>query len=611
MSTSKIHVLPEAVASRIAAGEVLERPSSLIRELLDNALDAGAKKIRVRLELPKGDDASAWSVFRLTVEDDGSGMNPEDLGKAFLKHATSKIRDMEDVFTTETLGFRGEALAAIAAVSRVECRSSENAKGQGHRISFEGGRLKGKGPCPCPKGTLLTVGDLFFNAPARRKFLRTPRAERMDMRKEHLIRSLAHPGVHFILEERVGDEPWEVIQDLPPTKNLLDRVRTGFGDELARELRELPKWSPARGLHIHGLLSSHRHRGKTRAHQFFFHKGRPITNSTLVAALGHAYMNLMPSRTYPACFLFLTFPDPDVDVNVHPQKKDVRFRDPDVAYRLVHQAVKEALRGMLSTSIQTVRREGDRPNIFSAPQVPAAPVPWTFRPKERTEETPGHQMTLADHVAPSSPGTAKTVVDSFRILGQWKNLFIVFSERDELWIADQHALHERIHFDAFQKKMERSGPSQPLLTPLIVRPGSLAAGQLMTHEKDFKSLGLTLLPFGKDGVQVDELPHWLPAEQGERILREVLDRVVENPRAKISEIREHFLSTAACHASVRAGEPLGTGVMEGLIREYQKGGHADVCPHGRPFLFRLTEGALLKHFERPPCAGGLRTKGPK
>lgn len=602
MSTSKIHVLPEAVASRIAAGEVLERPSSLIRELLDNAVDAGAKRIRVRLELPREEDG--WSAFRLQVEDDGCGMNRVDLGKAFLKHATSKITDIEDVFTTQTLGFRGEALAAIAAVARVECRSAESAKGEGYRVSHEGGRLKSQGAVACNKGTTVSVSDIFFNAPARRKFLRSPRAERMDMRKEHLIRALAHLDVHFTFEERVGDEPWEMIQDLPANQSLVSRVASGWGDDLAAELKPISSSGVQKGHRISGLLSSHRHRGKTRALQFFFHKGRPITNATLSAALGHAYLNLMPSRSYPACFLFLKFPDADVDVNVHPQKKDVRFRDPDGAYRLVHHSVKESLREMLEGGVQVVKPLDTRPHIFGVTPHPGLLPPQKLGQGYENVEpySRPQQLTLAQ---PGLPTKQHKSPEDFHILGQWKDLFIIFLKGNDLWVADQHALHERIHFDAFSKKMEQKGPSQPLLTPLVMKPGRVGAGSLLAHSKEISALGLNVTAFGNDGVQVDELPHWVPPQQAGEVIHEVLEKLLENPKAKVTELRERFLSTAACHASVRAGERLNAGVMEELIGQFYAGGHADVCPHGRPFLFRVGEGALMKHFERPHCGRGL------
>jgi DNA mismatch repair protein MutL len=608
---ARIRILPEAVASRIAAGEVIERPASVVRELLDNALDAGARKISLRLDLPGGGagDADFWKHFALAVSDDGCGMHPEDLTRSFAKHATSKILDIEDVFTTPTLGFRGEALAAIASVARVEALSADDDSGEGCRLRLEGGAFLSREGAASPRGTRLRVADLFYNAPARRKFLRSPQAERSEIRREFLHRSLGHPGVHFVMETAQAGEKPEVDVEIPATLDLRGRIERFWGAEIAASL--LPLDSGEGPLRISGFITSHRHRARNRSSQFFFHKRRPIVNATLSAALSHAYLNLLPSRVYPACFLTLQFPDHDVDVNVHPQKRDVRFRDPDSAYRLVHGAVKETLRASLEgkATSGTIRSEpmpAGRPNIFSFSDG-GGPVSYpsfsvgsgnrTSTP-EATGLSPQSQPIFGD--GSGAPFTGK------RVLGQVDHLFIVFTDGPSLILADQHALHERIHFDRLKKKMEAGpGVTQPLLSPLIYSRPRTQIDTLHLHADALKSVGFVLSPFGEGAAQIEEIPVWIPVDRVESVAFEFLDRFLENPGMGPADLREHALATAACHLSVRAGEPLSMGVMQDLIDSFYREGHADVCPHGRPFLYRLGGDTLRRYFDRPVCGRGL------
>jgi len=608
---AKIRILPEAVASRIAAGEVIERPSSVVRELVDNALDAGARRIQLRLELPGAgaSDADFWRHFALSVGDDGCGMHPEDLERAFAKHATSKIRDIEDVFTTPTLGFRGEALAAIASVARVEALSCDGDSGEGCLLRVEGGALLGRRGAASPRGTRLRVADLFYNAPARRKFLRSPQAERSEIRREFLQRSLGHPGVHFVLETAQGGEKPEIDLEIPATLDLRGRVERFWGAELAANL--LPVETGEGPLRLTGFITSHRHRARNRSTQFFFHKRRPIVNATLSAALSHAYLNLLPSRNYPACFLALEFPDHDVDVNVHPQKRDVRFRDPDSAYRLVHGAVKDALRASLEGKATPGAYRGEpagasRPNIFSFSDRGSGAGFPSFQagfgvPESRAGSQPVQTVFGGESAAPFS---------GKRVLGQVDHLFIVFTDGPSLILADQHALHERIHFDRLRLKMEGgSGATQPLLSPLIYARSRNQIETLMFHADALKAIGFILSPFGEGAAQIEEIPAWIPVDRVEGVAFEFLDQFVENPAMGPADLRERAIATAACHLSVRAGEPLSLGVMQDLIDSFYRGGHADVCPHGRPFLYRLGGELLRRHFDRPSCGRGLVDTG--
>ena len=626
----RIRILPEPVANKIAAGEVVERPASVVKELIENAIDAAAGRIRVEVE--------AGGKKRIHIVDDGCGMGRDDALLAFERHATSKLRAADDLLSVATMGFRGEALPSIAAVSRLTLETRNVEEPSGTRIEFAGGKLLNVQESGLPGGTAITVEGLFYNVPARRKFLRAEATELSHITTLITHYALAFPEKSFHLESQTG----ELIR-VSPAPALRERVYQLFGGELLEDLVEfeprtveLPAPPPDAGkggksdtppsvaVSFSGFLSRPQVQKLNRNSLYLFVNRRHIRDRVLLHAIQEAYRNVLPPHCFPVAMLFLKMPHTEVDVNVHPAKTEVRFRHQS----FIHDLVRETLRNALAVSkpISTfpagatvapeIPPDASRKN--SAAAVPSTSAAAGFQITERP--LPPQAIPLGVDVAPgitaedvarsgapvlgSSPGEsqpdAATELARLRPLGQIRDSFIVAASPSGLWLIDQHVAHERVLFERFLAKQEQGAiETQRLLMPYILRlsPGQLTLWGRIAEE--FAASGFEAEPFGQGTVAVKAVPAGVKAEDLEKLLAEIVEALEKESRAISSErVREKIAASVACHAAIKINTPLEQSKMEWLLAELAATRLPMSCPHGRPVLLQYGMREILKAFHR-------------
>ena len=571
----KIHLLPDDVARKIAAGEVIERPVSVVKELVENSLDAGATAVRI--ELADGGKAL------VKVQDDGTGMDREDAALCFRRHSTSKIAREEDLERIATLGFRGEALASIAAVSRLVLRTFDGTADRGTMIEREGERLVAVTDIAFPRGTSVEVRDLFFNLPARRKFLRSASSEFGPVAKYVTQAALGASGVRFTLVH--GGR--ETIA-CPPVATLRERVFQLFGKKMIDGLMDVA--AEEGGARLEGLASLPLGGRSDKSVQHFFVNGRPVKDRILMAALSQAYTGVLERGRSPEAFLFLRLPYDEIDVNVHPAKAEVRFRDTQRIFRLVLRAVAEgAARGQVIKEV-----------------VPAGPA-GTPRVAEGEAgyQAPGLGFDVGDmsrgYVSPSSTPAARPAAPARQgpaVLGPYANMYIVAADEGGLLVIDQHNAHERVLFDKFREiDRLRAWPQKTLLIPPILELSPSAAAALEANAALFEELGFRLEPMGGRSYALKEYPELFKAEAAGAVFLSMLEEAGDKPA---EERRDHMLATMACKSAVKAGEPLVREKMGYLVEELFKTSQPALCPHGRPIVVRI---------EKPTIDKGLGRKG--
>ncbi len=599
----KIKVLPDHLCNQIAAGEVVERPAAVVKELVENSVDAGARRIRVFLQ--KG----GRSLVR--VVDDGEGMSPEDALLALERHATSKIATAEDLHAIRSMGFRGEALPSIAAVSRLEMITREKEAVSGTRIVVEGGTIRSVEDVGCPPGTSITVRDLFYNVPARRKFLRTVETETAHISDMFLRLALAQPELYWQL---VHHE--RTVHDFPQAASLHDRVYHVFGAELAKAL--IPVDFRTDHAAVRGLIGPPELQRANARSLFLFVNKRPVKDTVLTHAVLTAYDTLLPKGAYPFVVLFVDVPPRLVDVNVHPTKREVRFRDPplvlDVVRRAMAQGLESALKASWSrpfyVSVETARArdirggvregqaesEGFRPlAVPSAAGAVARPEPisilWPNRlPEPTADGTPCHQE------APGEP-TAPHAFSSLKILGQLACAYIVLEAPDGLILIDQHAAHERITSERLVHGSGSSG-SQRLAPPVVLDLPPLEADALSHWIPELRTLGFEVEPFGGGSFVIHAMPAVLKHADPARLIRRLAERTPAEERTPRVERLEQLAYTAACHASVRAGQRLTEEEMRQLLKDLDAIRLSATCPHGRPLWWKITLDQIQRFFQR-------------
>ncbi len=575
----KIHLLPEDVAQKIAAGEIIERPVSVVKELVENSLDAGASEIRVEL-LDGGKGL-------IKVQDNGSGMDREDAALCFRRHSTSKISREEDLERIATLGFRGEALASIAAVSRLTLRTFDGAGDRGTMIEREGERLIAVTDIAFPRGTSVEVRDLFFNLPARRKFLRSAQSEHGPVAKYVTQAALAAPGVRFTLVHGARE-----TLACPPVTTLRERVFQIFGKKMVEGLMDVAaEDGEAR---IEGLASLPLAGRADKSVQHFFVNGRPVKDRVLTAALNQAYMGILERGRSPEAFLFLRVPFADVDVNVHPAKAEVRFRDTQIVFRLVLRAVSEgAARG--HTIKEVVPAEGVRGGVpHIAEGVTGYPVPeLAFGPAGAEVIAPGLKPPHAGgrdwaKTGPVGKGPA--------VLGQFENMYIVVAEEDGLLVIDQHNAHERVLFDKYREiDRLKLWPRKALLIPPLLDLPPSAAVNLEENTALLEDLGFRVDPMGGRSYALKEYPDLFKAEEAKDVFLGLLEEAGE---ARAEDRRDRLLATMACKSAIKAGEPLTREKMGYLVEELFKSSQPALCPHGRPIVVRVEKSVIDKGLGR-------------
>ena len=592
----RIHVLSDEVINKIAAGEVVDRPASVLKELMENALDAGARQIEVELV--------AGGRTALVVSDDGCGMTHDDALLSVERHATSKIRDVHDIEKVGTLGFRGEALAAIASVSRFTLATRPSGEQAGTELVIAGGRMLEVREAGGPPGTSIAVRNLFFNVPARRKFLRSEQTELAHARQVFLLYALSHPEVALRL--RVDDRE---VYRLPGQASLPERVRALFGADLLESLRAVRGTGP--GVTIHGLASLPQVTRGDRTEHYLFVNGRPAGAPVLGHAIQEAYQALIPRGRHPVLFLFLEVDPGDVDVNVHPTKKEVRFRQPSAVRDALISGLRDALtltaadqpaapgavRELLATARATpILEVPDLPSLpaFAYPRLP--PPPEAGKPVPATPvavpESPGGDA------APAPPGQAPW--SWCRILGQVGGLYVVLESEDGLILMDPHAAHERINFERFMRELKaHTVKAQGLLQPETVDLPPERALVVRRNLPLLQHMGFGIAEFGGDTFVVDALPVCLGRVSARSVLVDVAATLDQGgSRGGTERWVESQVAMAACKASVKAQDRLTLQEIEQLVKDLARAEMPYTCPHGRPTLIYMGFQELRRKFGR-------------
>jgi DNA mismatch repair protein MutL len=587
----RIRRLPEGIANRIAAGEVIERPASVVKELAENAIDAGARQIDIAFR------DGGRSLIR--VSDDGEGMDKEELDLAVERHATSKLLD-DDLIDIRTLGFRGEALPSIAAVARLSLVSRARQMNDAWRIEVAGGRKSKAAPAARIDGTIVEVRDLFFAVPARLKFLKSPRAETAEA--ADVVRRLAlaapHVGFSFASEERVLID---LAAEAPGDQGKRRRIARLMGDEVYANLVDFEGGREA--CRVWGLASLPTYHRAQAGHQFFFVNGRPVRDKLLAGAIRGAYADLLMRGRFPAVCLFIECPNAFVDVNVHPAKAEVRFRDPALVRGAIISAIRDALgtksrktsSGLASAAVRAVRPIMPRPATRVLETAFAG-----FAPQGLAEDQAHFDM---DNVASASVVELPALKDDPHPLGaaraQLHGNYIVAQTEDGVIIVDQHAAHERLVYE--ELKAERSGhriATQPLLIPEVIDLDAVALERLVNAAGLLAELGLVLEPFGEGSIMVREVPAALSGGKIASLVRDVADDLGEDSTATVAERANQLLATMACHHSVRAGRQLRPEEMNALLRRMERTPNSGQCNHGRPTYIELKLSDIERLFGR-------------
>ncbi|HEY2462169.1 MAG TPA: DNA mismatch repair endonuclease MutL [Candidatus Acidoferrum sp.] len=653
---SRIRILPEAVANRIAAGEVVERPASVVKELLENSLDAGAKTIRVEVE--------AGGKRMIRVIDDGHGMMHDDALLAFERHATSKLKSADDLMSIATLGFRGEALPTIAAVSRLllETRAAEDAEGT--RIEFAGGKLVGVKPAGLPAGTTISVADLFYCVPARRKFLKSETTELGHIASLVTHYALANPGRQFVLTT-----PTQTIVDCAPTDLLSDRVYQLFGRQSLEELVSMPVVSAAfraaitepelepseekARLTVMGFTSRPDIQRPNRNGIYVFVNRRLVRDRLILHSIHEAYRNILPGNVFPATLLFLEMPFDEVDVNVHPAKIEVRFRHSQFVHDFTRDAIRQALMSVRpiasfataanatpqtqsdftpSSSMAPVMDSSSPParsfassmaeiglgsgvgsdGGFDLTGAPVQPVPQRFAFQSGTDfalveasSAPAADTNWAGNFASNGSAAPARLphpdeIADLKPLGQVSSSFIIAVNGEGLWIVDQHVAHERVLFEQ-HLEARRAGKveSQRMLMPMILE---LSPRQLVIYEQVAEELGANGFEvelMGPRSVAIQAVPAGVIAGDAEKLLTEILDGIErENAAISIDTLQAKIAASTACHAAIKVNMPLDHTKMEWLLAALAKTDCPMSCPHGRPVVLRYSVKEIEKAFHR-------------
>jgi len=684
----KIHVLPERVANQIAAGEVVERPASVVKELLENALDAGATRLRISVE------AGGKKLIQIT--DNGCGMVRDDAMLAFERHATSKIKDTDDLLTISTLGFRGEALPSIASVARLHLETRADEEAVGTVIEINGGKMLRVEEAGLPLGTSITIRDLFFNTPARKKFLRSESTELSHIASLVTHYALAHPDKHFELHSATN-----ALLIAPPVEGHRERVYQVFGKETLDQLIPLaavqpleriglpqpPPWrrvsakddstlgvaeaeddvrtEPVLSLtkrvsapqdfgevRLHGFVSKPEIQKLNRNSIYIFVNGRLIRDRLMQHALTEAYRNILPPTVYPVVLLFIEMPAAEVDVNVHPSKTEVRFRQQTVVHDFVREAVRAALmkarpvpQFLAEINAQPTATPGLTPMRSSDG---GAGAPWRnfYEPTAggiagdglnpapgfalRAQTIPpvtgrlefdgataveanaavslarGPELSVPDHgcappieAASQSPPTLESL-RTLKALGQIRNSFILAVNDDGLWIIDQHVAHERVLFErVLRQRAAQKVESQRLLMPLVIELTPAQQAIFSEIATELAHNGFEAEPFGARSIAVKVAPAGVDAAQVEHMLNEILEQLTREDQAvNLEAVRTRIAASIACHAAIKVNMPLEQNKMEWLLEELAKTQHPMSCPHGRPVVLRYTMTEIQRAFKR-------------
>ncbi len=585
----RIRHLPETLVNRIAAGEVIERPSAAVKELVENSIDAGAKSIEITIR-----DGGRSEII---ISDDGSGMSREELSAATDRHATSKL-DGEDLLNIRHLGFRGEALPSIGAVSRMTIKSRSKPDGEnGWEIKVEGGRKSGPAPCAHPEGTQVEVRDLFYATPARLKFLKSERAEFSAIKDMVSRISMAFPETSFLLRHNGA-----CILKLPATGDRNERLSAVMGRDFGENSMMIDEmYENIRISGFAGLPTCHR---GNSLHQYMFVNGRPVRDKLLGGALRGAYADVMSRDRYPVAAMYIDLAADQVDVNVHPAKTEVRFRDPSLVRRLIVTSIKNALLehgqkasgSVTEMALARLQKNGNYRAYSAAPPV-----------QGNLAEAVHRYYAPAADIEPSSRQEAaeETAVTGKHPLGapraQLHGNYIISQTEEGMVIIDQHAAHERLTYEKLkQQYLSGNVPAQMLLAPEIIETGRERAGMLLGHSELFAKLGMEIEAFGTGAVAVRSVPGIMGASLNvKELINDLLDRLEDDGDADCLEEKINgVLSRMSCHGSVRSGRRMNAEEMNRLLRDMEKTQLTGQCNHGRPTYVKLKLSDIEKLFGR-------------
>ena len=640
---TRIQQLSQSVINKIAAGEVIERPASVVKELLENSVDALATRIDVEIE--------QGGAELIRIVDSGEGIHPDDILLSVASHATSKIRNAEELFSVQTMGFRGEALASISEVSKFRLRTRQAEQLTGIELEVDGGTLSPAKPCGCPVGTQIEVRQLFFNTPVRRKFLKTQSTEFGHISEQFTRVALANPNLQMTLRHN-GKQ----VYDLPATHDLLERLALFYGGELAEHL--IPVKGEYGGAKLWGYVAHPSQHKASRKGQYLFLNGRWIQDRSLQHALTEAFRGLLMVGRQPIAFLFLELSPEQVDVNVHPTKSEVRFQDSQVLYRLVLSTLRQQFLGMnLESNFEAPRFQrggsqdgGDESVDVQQRRIQQELVTWTERESQRSagaaspvprlieeqsgsflepveaestsEENPlaGYTDDLFSgevtanggeaarpsqkaapvvHVADSSDGHPASARASLRAM-QVHDCYLVVETEQGITIIDQHALHERIMFESLKSRILAGRLEiQKLLIPVTVELSARECGLLLDQEELLRELGLLVESFGGTTLMLTGYPVLLKRADPVKLLRDIADLLeTSGTRVTRRDLFDGMLEMMACKAAIKAGQRLSPEEIESLLEQRHLCDDHHHCPHGRPSALTLSRGELDRQFGR-------------
>lgn len=633
---SIIHILDEVTANQIAAGEVVERPVNAVKELVENAVDAGAHQIEV--EIADG----GMSYIRVT--DDGSGMTPEDVKLSVIRHATSKISSVENIYHIASLGFRGEALPSIMSVSRATITTRRPEDEEGTAVDVIGGDVKEARSVGAPAGTTVEVRELFYNVPARKKFLKSERTESSRINSMVGKLALANPSIAFRLINN-----GRTVIETPGNGRLVDAVSALYGPDVAGEM--LPVAAEEEGYFLEGVISKPSVLKSSRQHQTLIINRRVVESAAITKAVDNAYHSLLPKNGYPLMTLVLTVPPDVIDVNVHPQKREIKFDDEQRIFRFIYHAVLDTLttqsgpdaiaKEMIKNPGHQVLQEGDLnlskvtvgdkiPGQYAigipetdthsqkAPSIsPQEPYASSYSVKdgghhqvsERFTPSVRKSQVLSEKTFFTKPDEIKepTVQPLFDApeedvpvipLGQVAHCFIVCQHGEDLFIIDQHAAHERVRYDRLAEKAEGI-PVQAMLIPQLMPVSTDEVDVLMEKKDDIETLGITFEQAGVDVIRITGAPEDFSEGDMKRVIKDILLAFQSSDVPSPETLRHRMMAYAACRGAIKRGDPLNIRQMKELIRDLFKTSRPFVCPHGRPTIVKFTVTELGRLFNRP------------
>ncbi len=604
--TSIIHILDENTANKIAAGEVVERPASVVKELIENSIDAASTKIEVEIS----DGGSAY----IRITDNGIGMNDHDAQLAILRHATSKIHAVEDLYQIHSLGFRGEALPSIAAVSKFTMTTRQHDAPMATHIEIAGGIVQQVREAGANVGTTITVTELFFNTPARQKFLKSVSTESSNINVVIGKAALSHPAIAFKLLNNN-----KLVLSSPGNGSLLETAAGLYGPQAAAEMIAVNNEQD--GIGVSGFVGKPTLLKSSRQWQTFVVNNRVVSSRMLSKALDNAYHSLLPKSGYPLAILHITVPTETIDVNVHPQKSEIKFSDEQSVFRAVYRAIVNALTAQhnplaIATPIRTSspatenwKAHDTTAHRAESPYSQPAPALWREEslPIQAAQTARLQESDLAGVEYPSvhckqtdlSEPAAVTQEPQFvlRPLGQVSECYIIAQGEEGLYIIDQHAAHERILYDRFSESVGRI-PAQQLLVPLLLTMDETDIQIIMENGDTLRELGFSLEHVGPSLIRISELPADLPQSDIEATLREIIMAFRNNQQPTGQELRHAVLQIASCRAAIKAGDTLNMRQIQALLSELCTTTLPFTCPHGRPAIIRFSADELAKMFKR-------------